>query len=47
MERKGTPIGTLDMMIAGHAKSVDCIVVTNNVKEFCRIDNLEILNWAE
>lgn len=47
LERKGTPIGTLDMMIAGHAKSVDCIVVTNNVKEFCRIDNLEIVNWAE
>ena len=47
LERKGTPIGTLDMMIAGHAKSVDCIVVTNNVKEFCRIENLEIVNWAE
>ena len=47
LEKKGIPIGPLDMMIAGHAKSVGCIVVTNNVKEFSRVDGLVIENWAE
>ena len=47
LEKKGMPIGPLDMMIAGHAQSCGCIVVTNNVKEFSRIENLRIDNWAE
>ena len=47
LEKKGTPIGPLDMMIAGHAQSLGYIVVTNNVKEFSRVSNLKIENWAE
>ena len=47
LEKNGTPIGPLDMMIAGHAQSLGCIVVTNNVKEFTRVRNLKIENWAE
>ena len=47
LEKKGTPIGTLDMMIAGHAQSLDLTIVTNNVKEFARVDNLKIENWTE
>lgn len=47
LEKKGTPIGALDMMIAGHARSLGYTVVTNNVKEFARVDGLEIENWAE
>ena len=47
LEKKGTPIGPLDMMIAGHAKSLDLTIVTNNVKEFARVDNLKIENWTE
>lgn len=47
LEKKGTPIGPLDMMIAGHAQSLDYTVVTNNVKEFARIGGLKIENWAE
>ena len=47
LEKKGTPIGPLDMMIAGHAKSLDCFVVTNNVKEFARVEGLRIENWAD
>ena len=46
LERKGTPIGPLDMLIAAHAKSLDLILVTNNEKEFARIDNLQIENWT-
>ena len=47
LEKNGTPIGPLDMMIAGHAQSLGYIVVTNNVKEFKRVSNLKIENWAE
>ncbi len=44
---KGTPIGTMDMLIAGHAKSKDCVLVTNNVREFERVEGLRVENWAE
>lgn len=47
LEKAGTPIGPLDMMIAGHAKSLGYTVVTNNTKEFVRIKDLMIENWAE
>ena len=47
LEKNGTPIGPLDMMIAGHAKSLDYTVVTNNVKKFKRVSGLKIENWAE
>ena len=47
LEKKGTPIGPLDMMIAGHAQSLGYTVVTNNVKEFSRVSALKIENWAE
>lgn len=47
LEKAGTPIGPLDMLIAGHAKSLGYIVVTNNVKEFNRVKDLKVENWAE
>ena len=47
LEKKGTPIGPLDMMIAGHAQSLGYTVVTNNVKEFSRVAALKMENWAE
>ena len=47
LEKRGTPIGPLDMMIAGHGKSRGCTIVTNNVKEFSRVKGLKIANWAE
>ena len=47
LERNGTPIGPLDMMIAGHALALGCTVVTNNTKEFSRVDGLKIVNWVE
>jgi tRNA(fMet)-specific endonuclease VapC len=45
LERQGKPIGSLDMLIAAHALSLDCILVTNNEKEFDRVPNLKIDNW--
>lgn len=46
LEKKGTPIGALDMLIAAHAKSLSHILVTNNEKEFTRIVGLKIENWV-
>jgi len=47
LEKKGIPIGPLDLLIASHAKSLDVILVTNNVKEFERIAGLKIENWTQ
>ena len=47
LEKKGTPIGPLDMMIAGHAKSLGYTVVTNNTREFSRVSDINIENWTE
>lgn len=46
LEKKGTPIGSLDMLIAAHALSTGCILITNNEKEFKRIPGLRVENWA-
>lgn len=47
LEKKGTPIGALDLLIAAHAKCLDLILVTNNEKEFARIPDLKIENWTK
>jgi tRNA(fMet)-specific endonuclease VapC len=46
LERRGRPIGSLDLMIAAHALSVGAIVVTNNVREFARVPRLDVENWT-
>lgn len=45
LEKQGTPIGSLDMLIAAHALSLASILITNNEKEFNRVPNLKIENW--
>ena len=47
LERKGTPIGPMDMLIAGHARSEGLILVTNNTREFFRVDDLEVEDWTK
>ena len=47
LEKQGTPIGSLDMLIAAHTLSIDSILVTNNEKEFNRIPKLKIDNWVK
>jgi tRNA(fMet)-specific endonuclease VapC len=42
----GTLIGPYDQMIAGHARSMGLIVVTNNMKEFKRVSGLRIEYWV-
>jgi len=46
LERKGTPIGPLDLLIAAHARSKNLTLVTNNEREFKRVDGLKIENWT-
>lgn len=47
LERKGTIIGVNDLHIAGHARSEGLTLVTNNVREFERVDALRLINWTE
>lgn len=42
----GKPIGPYDQMIAGHARSMGLLVVTNNVREFERVPGLRIEDWT-
>lgn len=46
LEKKGTPIGALDLMIASHAQYLNVTLVTNNVKEFSRVPELTIEDWV-
>ena len=43
LQRKGMPIGTMDMLIAAHAKTEGLILVTNNTREFERVDGLNLV----
>lgn len=47
LERKGTPIGPLDTLIAAHARSRGLTLVTNNTREFFRVENLPVEDWTK
>ncbi len=46
LERKGQVIGNMDMQIAGHALALDLVLVTNNTREFERVEGLALDNWV-
>lgn len=46
VERSGTPIGALDMLIAAHGLALDATVVTNNTSRFHRVPGLRVVNWC-
>ena len=46
LQKQGTPIGVMDMLIAAHAKAEGMILVTNNVREFERVPDLTVENWS-
>ena len=46
LEKKGQPIGSMDMLIGAHALSLGLTLVTNNTKEFKRIKGLKVENWT-
>lgn len=45
LEKRGTPIGAHDMLIAAHARAIDAVCVTDNVAEFKRVPALKVENW--
>lgn len=45
LEKRGQPIGPLDTMIAAHALSLNLTLITNNTREFSRVENLHLQNW--
>lgn len=45
LERAGTPTGSMDMLIAAHALSLDVTLVTNNSREFRRVKGLALEDW--
>ncbi|GIK16408.1 MAG: ribonuclease VapC [Planctomycetota bacterium] len=47
LERRGTPIGPLDTLIAAHALSLNVVLVTNNEREFRRVRGLRVENWTK
>ena len=47
LKRAGTPIGDRDTFIASHAKALGLTLVTNNTKEFKRVEGLQIEDWME
>jgi tRNA(fMet)-specific endonuclease VapC len=46
LKKKGAMIGPLDTLIAAHAKSGNFILVTNNTREFERIEDLKLEDWV-
>jgi tRNA(fMet)-specific endonuclease VapC len=46
LAKSGKLIGPYDMMIAGHARALGLILVTNNRREFDRVSGLRVENWA-
>jgi tRNA(fMet)-specific endonuclease VapC len=47
LEKAGTPIGPMDLMIAAHALAARLTVVTNNVREFRRVSGLLVEDWSK
>jgi tRNA(fMet)-specific endonuclease VapC len=45
LERKGSPIGGNDLLIAAQALAIEATMVTANVGEFARVDGLKVQNW--
>jgi len=45
LQKRGTPIGAMDLLIASHALFLDAMLVTNNTREFERVPDLRIETW--
>ncbi|MBA1447044.1 MAG: PIN domain-containing protein [Gammaproteobacteria bacterium] len=47
LKKQGNLIGNNDLLIAAHARSMNAVLVTNNVREFSRVPDLTIENWVD
>lgn len=46
LQRRGELIGNNDLWLAAHARAEGWVLVTNNEREFVRVDGLQVENWA-
>lgn len=46
LEKNDTPVGPLDTLIAAHALSCGVTLVTNNTREFARVERLQVEDWT-
>lgn len=46
LKKQGNLIGNNDLLISAHARSMNAVLVTNNVREFNRVPDLTIENWV-
>jgi tRNA(fMet)-specific endonuclease VapC len=46
LHKAGTPIGSMDAMMAGHAIATGAVFVTNNGRHFDRVPGLNVENWT-
>ena len=46
LEKKGTPIGAMDMLIAAHARSIKAVLVTNDLRHFTKVPGLKVEDWS-
>jgi tRNA(fMet)-specific endonuclease VapC len=46
LKQQGQPNGNNDLFIASHARSLDAVLVTNNLREFKRVPDLKVENWV-
>jgi tRNA(fMet)-specific endonuclease VapC len=46
LKLRGEMIGANDLLIAAHARSLKAVLVTSNVREYCRVKGLKVENWS-
>ena len=46
LKSRGAMIGGNDLFIAAHARSLGLTLITNNIREFSRVGDLALENWA-
>lgn len=46
LEKKGSPIGAMDMLIAAHARSIKAVLVTRDLRHFTKVPGLKVEDWS-
>ena len=46
LEKSGTPLGDMDMLIAAAALSAGAILVSHNVKHFSKVEGIKVEDWS-
>jgi tRNA(fMet)-specific endonuclease VapC len=46
LEKHGSPIGAMDMLIAAHARSIGAVLVTNDLRHFTKVPGIKVEDWS-